>query len=456
MYTFLTERTPPPASTAQRKRPRAPRTPQETGLPFQFLVEMVAKVLFTRGQARLTELCSHLCLSVGVIDPIIIFMRGEKLCESTRRGASGTDGDLSYGLTDAGLTRAVQYGERNSYAGPAPVTLADYCSQVEAHSVGKMHITRDDVARIFTDVVVNPKVLEQIGAGMNSRRALYVHGPAGSGKTYLAERLSGLLNGSILVPHAVMIEGEVMQLFDPMVHRPIGPMLAAVGGIEKATLEDTRWVECARPTVLTGGELTLDMLDLQFDSGTRFYQSPSHLKANNGIFIIDDLGRQRCSPVELMNRWIVPLDRRLDFLSLHTGHKFMVPFDVIVVFSSNLHPKELLDTSFLRRLGYKIHVGALSEDAYRLVFEHTCADLGLPYRDEMVDYLLQEHHYTKNRELLACYPRDLLAQVRDRARFEEIGATLGRRDIDWAWHNYFGDNDGETTAGIAFAAGDSS
>lgn len=452
MHTLLTERPQSPEATAQRRRPRAPRTPQESGLPFQFLVELVAKVLFVRGQVRITELCAHLCLTVGVIDPVIAFMRSEKLCEVTRRGDSNTDSDLTYCLTGVGLQRAAHYTDRNAYAGPAPVTLADYCVQVEAHSVGKMLITRDDVARNFSNVVVNPLVLEQLGAGMNSRRALYVHGPAGSGKTYLTERLNGLLNGSIVVPHAIMIDGEVMQLFDPMVHRPIAPPLAAVGSIEKATQDDTRWVECARPTVLTGGELTLDMLDLQFDAATRFYQSPSHLKANNGIFIIDDLGRQRCSPVELMNRWIVPLDRRLDYLSLHTGHKFMVPFDVVVVFSSNLRPQELVDASFLRRLGYKIHVGALSEAEYRLVFRSTCADFGLPYRDDIVDYLVHEHHTKKSRELLACYPRDLLAQVRDRARFEESGASLERADIDWAWHNYFGDIDGEPSPGKAATA----
>ena len=453
MTTLLTERPPLPAHMAQRKRPRAPRTPQESGLPFQFIVELVAKALFMRGQVRLTELCAHLCLTVGVIGPIIVFMRSEQLCEAMRRGGSNTDGDLTYCLTDAGVQRAVQYADRNSYVGPAPVTLADYCAQVEAHSVGKMRITRDDVARTFTDVVVDFQVLEQIGAGMNSRRALYVHGPAGSGKTYLAERLSGLLHGSVLVPHAVFIEGEVMQLFDPMVHRPIEAPLATVGGVEKATHDDTRWVECSRPTVLTGGELTLDMLDLQFDAGTRFYQSPSHLKANNGIFIIDDLGRQRCSPVELMNRWIVPLDRHLDYLSLHTGHKFMVPFDVIVVFSSNIPPQALLDTSFLRRLGYKIHVGALSEAEYRLVFLNTCTELGLPYRKEMVDYLLREHHYKESRALLACYPRDILAQVRDRARFKGSGPALEQEGIDWAWHNYFGDTDGKPICDGAVAAG---
>lgn len=438
-------------ATPRRLHPRSPRTPHETGLPFQFLVELVAKVLLVRGQVGLTELCSHLCLTVGVIDPIIVFMRGEKLCEVTRRGGSNTDSDLSYCLTDAGMKRAMQYAERNAYAGPAPVTLAAYNAQVDAQSVMTMRITREHVADTFADVVIDPVVLQQIGAGMNSGRALYVHGPAGSGKTYLAERLSGLLKGNILVPHAVMVDGEVMQLFDPIVHKAVAVPFTSASSVEKATLDDTRWIESARPTVLTGGELTLDMLDLQFDAGRRFYQSPSHMKANNGIFIIDDLGRQRCSPVELMNRWIVPLDRRLDYLSLHTGHKFMVPFDVIVVFSSNIAPQALLDTSFLRRLGYKIHIGALSEAAYREVFRKTCVDYGLPHRPEIADYLLQAHHYRKSCPLLACHPRDILAQIRDRARFEGGCTVLDREGIDWAWHNYFGDDEGNTPSGTAVA-----
>ena len=270
-----------------------------------------------------------------------------------------------------------------------------------------------------------------LGAAMNSGRALFFHGPAGSGKSYLAERLNGLLSGAIALPHAVMVDGEVLPFLDPMLHT-----LSRGGPVPS----DPRWVRAERPAVLTGGELTLDMLDLQFDQGNRLYQAPPHLKANNGIFIIDDLGRQRCSPVELMNRWIVPMARHIDYLSLHTGYKFPVPFDVIVVFSSNLAPQHLADDSFLRRIGYKIHVGPLSAYHYLAVFRSTCAQLGINFDEASYTYLLHLHSQY-GRPLLACYPRDILAQVCDQARYEDHAAQLNPEVLFWAWQNYFGSDD---------------
>jgi SpoVK/Ycf46/Vps4 family AAA+-type ATPase len=300
-----------------------------------------------------------------------------------------------------------------------------------------MNILREDVAREFSDIVVSPVALGQLGTAMNSGRAIFIHGPAGSGKTYLAERLAGLLQGHIAVPHALTVDGEVVQVFDPMIHTPIDDAPEPRESLDRRVLTDTRWVRCKRPSVLTGGELTLDMLDLRFDPGSRFYQAPPHLKANNGIFIIDDLGRQRCSPEELMNRWIVPMDRRIDYLSLHTGYKFLVPFDVIVVFSSNMPPEQLADGAFLRRIGYKIHIGPLSEADYEKIFRQVCASSAIPYSDEAFRYLLRERHEKEQRPLLACYPRDLLGQVRDLARYEGTAPRLDGRTLDWAWNNYF-------------------
>lgn len=417
--------------------PRAPRTVEDTGLPFLFLVELVTKVLFLRGQVRLPELSAHLKLSVSVLDPLIVFMRAEQLCEITRRGDSGTDADLTYRLTDLGHARASDFMHRNAYSGPAPVTLAAYCAQVEAQSVAQMRIMREDMEREFSGIVVSPAVLDQFGAGMNSGRAIFVHGPAGSGKTYLAERLRRLLKGHISVPYAIAVDGEVVQMHDPSVHLPVAAAGEQADIFDKRMAGDVRWVRAMRPAVLTGGELTLDMLDLQFDPGTRFYQAPPHLKANNGIFIIDDLGRQRCSAIELMNRWIVPMDRRVDYLSLHTGYKFQVPFDVIVLFSSNFPPEQLAEGSFLRRLGYKIHVGPLDETQYQCVFRNICEEYGVPYSNDAFHYLLHEHHHKEERPLLACYPRDLLAQVRDLARYEGRTPVLDQEVLNWAWNNYF-------------------
>ena len=416
---------------------RAPRTVDDTGLPFLFLIELVSKVLHQRGQLRLAELASHLKLNVSVIDPLVVFLRAEKLCEIARVGNSGTDADLSYILTDAGRARAANAAARNAYAGPAPVTLAAYTAQVKEQSVAAMQVTRGAMAAAFGGIVVNPLVLDQLGAAMNSGRAIFLHGLAGSGKTYLAERLRDLLVGTIAVPYALMVDGEVIPFFDAVQH-VAGDEEGTIGsGLDRGSAPDARWVRgVRRPAALAGGELTLDMLDLRFDAHTRLYQAPPHLKSNNGIFIIDDLGRQRCTPEALMNRWIVPMDRSVDYLTLHTGHSFQIPFDVIVVFSSNFVPQRLSDGAFLRRLGYKIEVPAASLAEYAALFRQACASSGVEFDGAAFDYLLARHEERKV-PLLACYPRDLMRQLRDLARYEEQTPELSPRTIDWAWDNYF-------------------
>jgi predicted ATPase with chaperone activity len=430
-----------PADAVRPADARAPRSVEETGLPQLFLTELVAKVLFQRGQVRLPELALHLKLSISVITPLVTFLRNEKLCEVTRSGHSGTDADLTYHLTEAGGQRALACLNRNSYAGPAPVTLAAYVAQVDAQSVRHLHVTRADVKAAFHDVVANQGVLDQMGAAMNSGRAMFIYGLAGSGKTFLAERLSALLHGSIAVPHAIMVDGEVVPFYDPVQHRLAAgaePEADGAGTGDLLRTLDARWVRgVQRPAALTGGELTLEMLDLRFDANTRLYQAPPHLKANNGIFIIDDLGRQRCSPLELMNRWIVPMDRGVDYLSLHTGHIFQVPFDVVVVFSSNFLPERLSDGAFLRRLAYKIEVPPQTQAEYEQLFRQACAQYGMEFNADAFAYLLDEHHAKQDTPLLACYPRDLVRQVRDLARYEETPARVDRRAIDWAWNNYF-------------------
>lgn len=418
--------------------PPAPRSVAETGLPFLFLVELAVKTLFLGGLLRMTELAGRMKLSVSVIDPLIVYLRAEKLCEVSRAGGvTGTDADVCYRLSDLGRVRGAEFLGRCAYAGPAPVSLDDYCATVRSHSVGTMNIPRACVHDHFGDIVVNAGILDQLGAAMNSGRAMFIHGPAGSGKTYLAERLSGLLSGDICVPYAVFAGGEVVQVYDPVVHAP-GTVCDSSGEtLYRRGTRDARWICCRRPAVLTGGELTLDMLDLKFDHTTRYYQAPPHLKANNGIFIIDDLGRQRCSPEELLNRWIVPMDRRIDFLALHTGYKFEVPFDVIVVFSSNLPPAELGDGAFLRRIGYKIHIGPLLESDYRQIFKSACTSLGISWDEHAFSWLVHDRHLRESRPLLACYPRDLLSQVRDRAAYEGLEPVLTPDALDWAWNNFF-------------------
>lgn len=413
--------------------PRAPRLPEETGLSFSFLVELTAKTLYVKGQLGLNPLVQALKLMPSVINPVLDFMRSESMCEVTRQG--GRDGASDYKLTDLGRARAQDFMSRSQYTGAAPVDIADYTRQVHSQSVVNMGVTRERLQQTFSGLIVRETLLDQFGAAMNSSRAIFIYGPAGSGKTYLAERLVGLLSGDVALPHALSVQGEVIQVFDPLVHEPVATPGTA-SGLDRGRYGDPRWVQCQRPIVMTGAELTLSMVDLEFDRRTRFYQAPQQVKANNGLFILDDLGRQLVSAQELMNRWIVPLDRRIDYLTLHTGQKFMVPFDVIVVFSSNLKPSELADEAFIRRLGYKIYVGALDADSYRAVLQQVCQKLGVAWTDDGLRYLLQRHK-AESRPLLACLPRDILSQVNDHAIFHGIAPQMSPELLDWAWENYF-------------------
>jgi RecA/RadA recombinase len=429
--------TDPKLPLAGAARKPAPRTVEETGLPFLFLTELLAKTLALRGQLRLAELAAHSKLPPSVLDPLLAFMRAEKLCEIGRRGSSGTDADLCYTLTETGRARAADSLRRDAYAGPAPVPLEQYAAQVLVDSVRHQGVTRAGMDAAFGALSIAPALRDQLGAALNSGRAIFIHGPAGSGKTHLAERLHLLLRGEMALPYAIMVDGAVVTVFDPLVHTVIDEGSPPPGLFDRRAPRDLRWLRSRRPAVLTGGELTLDMLDLRFDSGARLYLAPPHLKANGGIFIIDDLGRQRCSPTELMNRWIVPMDRHLDYLTLQNGYKFPVPFDVVVVFSSNLAPATLGDAAFLRRLGYKLHIGALTPAQYEAVFIEQCAALGIEYQAEHFHYLRDQLHAQTQQPLMACYPRDLLGQVRDLARYEGRAPQLDRTVLAWAWNNYF-------------------
>lgn len=409
------------------------------GLPESFLVELLLRHLARMGGLRLFELAQRLGLSVERVEGLLTHMRTLQLVEIPRRGA--VEGDVTYALTDWGGKQAGIALEKCQYVGPAPVMLDEYAQQVRQQSRRSDPTTAVLLKKAMGDLVVDETMLPTLGSALNSGKAIYLYGPSGSGKTYLAEHLVKTLQGHIWVPHAVYVDGEVIQVFDPMVHKAVEMPVMAERGLSRAAASDGRWVRTERPVVITGGELTLQMLDLEFDGFSRLYIAPPQMKANNGIFVVDDLGRQRVSPRDLLNRWIVPLDRHVDYMGLHTGGKFQVPFDVTVIFSSNLTPDELTDAAFARRLGYKIFVGAVSADAYRKVVAQACVRSGMAFDAPAVDFMVDHLHPLHGQPYLPAIPFDVISKIADRARYLEQEPRLTPALLEWAWQMYFGEGD---------------
>lgn len=420
-------------------RPPAPGNVEAAGLSFSLLIDLGLKILFQGGQLRLWDFREKTKLPLSVVEALVGFMRAERLCEI--QGGSVAEADMLHALTDLGRVRAQDALVKNRYIGPCPVSLEAYVAQVEKQSVaGSRNIGREEMRRAFDGVILPEGVIDQVGPAINSGRSIFIYGPSGSGKTYLAERLAlaVALQGPVWVPYAFAVDSEIIQVFDPLVHRPVEAPAGEARNLDRRHSHDERWQRCVRPVVMAGGELTLASLDLEFDPVSRFYAAPPQVKANNGLLIIDDLGRQRVAVQDLLNRWIIPMDRRVDCLTLHNGKKFNIPFDVSQVFSTNLSPQELADEAFLRRFGYKLYLGAATEDRYRKLLQQACSRLGVPYTDEAFHFLAQSLHGRSGRPLYACYPNDLVNRVRDRAFYEGTLPQLSHETLEWAWLAYFG------------------
>jgi DNA-binding transcriptional ArsR family regulator/energy-coupling factor transporter ATP-binding protein EcfA2 len=408
-------------------------------LPDTLLVDLLLKHLLRAREATLAQLADRVGLLPTTLDRLLIALRELRAVEVLRRGTM--DSQVTYALTDLGRQRAEDALKICQYTGIAPVSITQYRDRVRAQALDRIAVRPEQIRAALSDLVVSESLLDDLGAALNSGRATYLYGPSGSGKTSLAERMLRALAGTIMVPHAIWAGDQLITVFDPVVHRPVdvsASPTAPVRGLDRAARNDPRWIEIARPVVIAGGELTLDALELDYDQMTRVHGAPPQLKANGGLLIIDDLGRQRVSPRELMNRWIVPLDRRVDYLKLANGVRIDVPFDVRVVFSSNLAPEELADPAFMRRIGYKLYVGAMAESDYRTVMRVACERAGVAIDDALITYLVHELHARDQQELLPAFPFDLVAKVGDRARYRGEPMAMSRDQLSWAWQLYFG------------------
>jgi len=420
-----------PASAPEIPLPPEPQSVEQTGLSIGFLADLALKTLYLRGQMTMSELATALGLPItNVTDKVMEFLKGERLVE-IRGGTGLSSAGYQFVIVDRGSEKAQEALNRSGYVGKAPVPLAAYIAAVQRQTVSNITVSQEELARAFAHMVIPRETLGQLGPAINSGRSIFLFGPPGNGKTTIAEVLVSLLRGEVVLPYAVEVDQQVIKVYDQVYHR------AALDPVVADRLRfDHRWVVSKRPIVMTGGELTLETLDLIYDETSKFYEAPFQMKANGGIFMVDDFGRQRVSPKDLLNRWIVPLEKRVDYLTLHTGKKIEIPFDMLIVFSTNLDPADLVDEAFLRRIRYKIGIEAPTVAQYEEIFKRMCARKEIEYRADALSQILA-HYRRKNLGLRSCHPRDILEQLHDTARFLGRPAELSPDLIDMACESYF-------------------
>lgn len=413
-------------------QPKAPETLEETGLTFEEVERLILKFLLAKGSARGRAIANQVRLPFQIVDPLLKQLKQEQLVSF--KGAAEM-GDYEFAITELGRERARRYLEECTYFGCAPVTLPDYLRAMAAQTIAKQYATEEDLARAFKDLIVPPRLLDRLGPAINSGRGMFLFGNPGNGKTSIAERVTRSFGTTIWIPRTLGIDGDIIRLFDPGIHDAVEA--ETTDGILNLSGVDHRWVQIARPTVAAGGELTMQELEIVQNPQTKICEAPLQLKSNCGVLIIDDFGRQTMPVETLLNRWIVPLEKRYDFLNIPSGKKIQVPFDQLIIFSTNLEPRDLVDGAFLRRIPYKIEVPDPTEEDFRSLCKLMAPNLGFEYDKDAIDYLIEKHYKQAGRPFRACHPRDLMLQVRNYCMYKQTTKKLSTEAFDVAIENYF-------------------
>jgi predicted ATPase with chaperone activity len=416
--------------------PTSPQTLEEAGIPLDLILQLTLKSLHFSGELSGTELSRRLGLEFQVIQPALELLKVQQQISIVGGGFVG-GASYRYRITDTGRTRAALFLESSHYVGVAPVPLAQYQAYMHAYrAAAPKGATQERVRRAFSHLVISDSVLDQLGPAINAGHSMFVYGPPGNGKTVISQAIHNLLEGEIAIPHALEIEGQIVRLFDPVNHEVV-PAEHDADSLTSLYAGDRRWVRCRRPMVMVGGELTLSSLELSYSPTTGFYRAPVQAVANGGVLVIDDFGRQQCSPRELLNRWIVPLESRVDFLTLQSGLKFEIPFMTMIVFATNIRPAELVDEAFLRRIQYKIFAESPTVQDFKAIFAGCCRDLGATVEPGLVEGLLEGYYRPRNIPLRGCHPRDLIKQALSLASYRGRPAHLTPDLLEAACNSYF-------------------
>ena len=411
--------------------PDEPRTLEQSGLNESLIDALICRHIKVLGSACGRALAEYLCLPFGLVEERFQKLRSMQIL--THRGGAPLN-DYVYTLTEQGRDHTARLYGASAYVGPAPVPLTDYINAVEAQTITAESPQKEQLEEAFRDISINASMFNRLGPAINSGAGLFLYGAPGNGKTTLAERITLCFGQEIWIPRVIIVDDQIIKLFDPAYHKEVA---VSQNKIYRQHSHDQRWTKIRRPTVIVGGELTLDCLEIRHDARSNVSEAPLQMKSNNGSLLIDDFGRQRLDPMELLNRWIVPLEKRYDFLTLASGKKIQVPFDQLILFSTNLEPTDLADEAFLRRIPYKINVPDPDEDEFHRLFELYAPVVGCEYNREAVVYLLEKHYRPLGRPLRRCHPRDLLVQIRNCCKY--LGSELEMKPeyFDLVVENYF-------------------